>query len=318
MSLKGVCKSQLQIYHEKTGKKAQGGYGSLSQNDATGSPPPEVAAVLRDLLYDAFQAYDKDRNNELEKSEIKVFLKDFHETISDEEISKLLKTIDANDDEVISFEEFIVMAYHLIMNSDRQEAAEEDAAGQVRDALFDSSDDEEQEEIPEEFTDLSPEEQQKAIKWRAFKMLSIGTIMVIYFSDPMVDVMQEIAVRAGISPFYVSFVLAPLASNASEVVASMFYAAKKTRKTMTVSLSALEGAACMNNTFCLSIFMALIFFRGLAWQYTAETISIVIVELIMALMVRSSIMTTGEAFCVLSIFPLSLVLVATLEYFGFD
>ena len=65
----------------------------------------------------------------------------------------------------------------------------------------------------------------------------------------MVDVMQEIAVRVNISPFYVSFVLAPLASNASEVVASMFYAAKKTRKTMTVSLSALEGAACMNNTF---------------------------------------------------------------------
>eukprot|EP00539_Tryblionella_compressa_P021972 CAMPEP_0178891708 /NCGR_PEP_ID=MMETSP0747-20121128/19090_1 /TAXON_ID=913974 /ORGANISM="Nitzschia punctata, Strain CCMP561" /LENGTH=182 /DNA_ID=CAMNT_0020561585 /DNA_START=9 /DNA_END=556 /DNA_ORIENTATION=- len=182
------------------------------------------------------------------------------------------------------------------MNSDRQEAAEEDAAGQVRDALFDSSDDEEQEEIPEEFTQ----------SWSSIS------------SDPMVDVMQEIAVRAGISPFYVSFVLAPLASNASEVVASMFYAAKKTRKTMTVSLSALEGAACMNNTFCLSIFMALIFFRGLAWQYTAETISIVIVELIMALMVRSSIMTTGEAFCVLSIFPLSLVLVATLEYFGFD
>jgi hypothetical protein len=62
-------------------------------------------------------------------------------------------------------------------------------------------------------------------------------------------IFQEIANRVGVSAFYVSFVLAPLASNASEVVASMFYAAKKTRKTMTVSLSALEGAACMNNTF---------------------------------------------------------------------
>merc|ERR1719162_355376 len=59
----------------------------------------------------------------------------------------------------------------------------------------------------------------------------------------------------------------------------MFYAAKKTRKTMTVSFSALEGAACMNNTFCLCIFMGLIYIRGLAWQYTAETASIVIVRI---------------------------------------
>ena len=68
----------------------------------------------------------------------------------------------------------------------------------------------------------------------------------------------------------------------------------------------------------LSIFMALIFARGLAWQYTAETISIVLVELIMAVMVRNSVMTAGTALFVMSIFPLSLVLVATLEYFGFD
>ena len=64
--------------------------------------------------------------------------------------------------------------------------------------------------------------------------------------------------------------------------------------------------------------MALIFVRGLAWQYTAETISIVLVGLIMAMMVRSSVMTAGTALFVMSIFPLSLVLVATLEYFGFD
>jgi hypothetical protein len=38
----------------------------------------------------------------------------------------------------------------------------------------------------------------------------------------------------------------------------------------------------------------------------------------MALMVRSSVMTAGTALFVMSIFPLSLVLVATLEYFGLD
>merc|ERR1719331_1795488 len=94
----------------------------------------------------------------------------------------------------------------------------------------------------------------------------------------MVDVMANVGKRVGVPPFYVSFILAPLASNASELIASLNYAAKKTKKTITVSLSALEGAACMNNTFCLAIFMALIYFKKLAWKFTAETISILVVE----------------------------------------
>ena len=134
----------------------------------------------------------------------------------------------------------------------------------------------------------------------------------------MVEVMQEIAFRVDISPFYVSFVLAPLASNASEVIASQFYAAKKTSKTITVSLSALQGAACMNNTFCLAIFMGLIYFRGLAWQYTAETISIVLVQLIIFAMTRGETSSKLQGLAIMAIFPLSIVLVAGLEAVGLN
>jgi Ca2+/Na+ antiporter len=288
MSLKGILKPTIEDYQKSNaGGTLEGDYSSLKQDDNMfATPPPEIADMLKQILWDAFQAYDKDLNGKLEQHEIKAFLRDFHENISDEEILELRRRIDSDHDDYVSFDEFITMAYHLILNSRNGDGDRNSANAQVSDSVFSSGDDAaEEEEIPAEFTDLSPEEQQKAIKWRAFKMLSIGTLMVIYFSDPMVDVMQQIAVRAKISPFYVSFVLAPLASNASEVVASMFYAAKKTRKTMTVSLSALVGAACMNNTFwyviksdffswytkltsllwslsSLSIFMALIFARG--------------------------------------------------------
>ena len=67
----------------------------------------------------------------------------------------------------------------------------------------------------------------------------------------MCDVLSEVGNRIGVPAFYVSFVLAPLASNAAEVIASYSYAQKKTRKTMTISFSALIGAGNMNNTFCL-------------------------------------------------------------------
>jgi hypothetical protein len=122
-----------------------------------------------------------------------------------------------------------------------------------------------------------------------------------------------VGVRTGVAPFYVSFVLAPLASNASELLAAYNYALKKTSKSITVSFSALEGAACMNNTFCLGIFMALIFFKGLRWEFSAETISIVVTQLLMGCMSFKRVHTLMDGYIVLSIYPASLVLVYCLE-----
>ena len=104
--------------------------------------------------------------------------------------------------------------------------------------------------------------------------MSIGTLLIVFFSDPAVDVMSSVGTRLGLAPFYVAFVLAPLASNASEFIASYSYAAKKTQKTITVSLAALEGAACMNNTFCLAIFMALIFFQAALCEACSDVCSV--------------------------------------------
>lgn len=241
----------------------------------------------------------------------------------------LFARYDTDNSGHISLDEFIGLAYALIKAQDagntdgdsigsaRQSAVTR--ATLARNALGDGDDEKgEEEEVPAEFFDLSPDEQQAAIKKKAFIMLGLGTFLVMLFSDPMVDVMQEIANRIHMSAFYVSFCLAPLASNASELLSSMYYASKKTRKTITVSLSTLCGAASLNNTFCLSIFFFLIYFRGLAWQYTAETLSIVVVEIILGLFVQKKKLTLIEGAFILSIFPLSLVLVATMEHFGFD
>jgi Ca2+/Na+ antiporter len=297
-------------------------------------PPPAVASYLKEVLLEAFKKYDADKNGTLDKYELKTFFQDFHENISDEDMDELFNKFDTDNNGTISFDEFIGACYVFITEFNKKSAAEKVAAKQTtsytapkgrRDTFHEAlvenmfrDNPEEEEEIPEELVDLEPEAQQRAIKRKAFLMLFVGTTLVIMFSDPMVDVMQEIAVKLHLSPFYVSFILAPLASNASEVIASQYYAAKKTRKTITVSLTALEGAASMNNTFCLSIFMALIFFRGLAWQYTAETIAIVVVEFFMMFMAQKSVLKTYHAAIIMAVFPLSIALVATLEAFGLN
>ena len=300
-------------------------YGSTTEGNeamklSINALPDKVRGQVKELLRSYFHRYDTSGDGLLDRGEILVALrKDLNETNSTEaDISVLFKQYDYDDSGTLSFDEFCSLVLDIVKKDFI--APTEEAAKSGENENDDDEDDvsEEEEDVPEELAHLSPAEQQKAIKKRAFTMLTIGTVLVLVFSDPMVDVMQEMANRAGISPFYVSFVLAPLASNASEVLASAFYAAKKTSSSITISLSALEGAAAMNNTFCLSIFMGLIYFRGLAWQYTAETIAIVLVQLILAAFSKKKFLTTRDSFAILSLFPLSIVLVAVLEALGFD
>jgi Ca2+/Na+ antiporter len=113
--------------------------------------------------------------------------------------------------------------------------------------------------------------------------------VVALFSDPMVDTISEIGVLWGIPVFYISFILTPFCSNASELVASLAFAAKKRVANTSMTYSQLYGACVMNNTMGLGIFFALIAFRGLAWTFTAETIAILFV--ILAVGIPASITT---------------------------
>lgn len=75
----------------------------------------------------------------------------------------------------------------------------------------------------------------------------------------------------------------------------------------------------MNNTFALGIFMVLIYTKSLAWQYLAETLSILFVQLCVFFMVITRrTHTVLDACLILSLYPLSLVFVAVLESLGWD
>ena len=54
---------------------------------------------------------------------------------------------------------------------------------------------EEEEDMPEDLADLTPEEQQRRIKVRAAYMMGLGTLLCILFADPMVGVLDEIGKR---------------------------------------------------------------------------------------------------------------------------
>lgn len=102
-------------------------------------------------------------------------------------------------------------------------------------------------------------------------------------------------------------------------VAAISYARKKTRDSASTAITQCLGAGSMNNTFCLgaaalhpashtvqiqhhraplqpcrrvhlltaslaaAIFLALIYFQNLTWEFSAESISIVFIEVVVAL-----------------------------------
>ena len=64
--------------------------------------------------------------------------------------------------------------------------------------------------------------------------------------------------------------------------------------------------------------MGLVYFKGIAWQYTGETLSIVFVQLAVAVFARKGTLTPVDGALILAIYPLSVVMVAGLEAMGFD
>lgn len=154
------------------------------------------------------------------------------------------------------------------------------------------------------------------IIFKASWMMAIGSGIVLFVADPFVDCLTEwgSARRFNIPSFYISFVVAPFASNASELLSAYSYAVKKTRSSITISVSTLIGAACMNNTFTLGITFGLMYFQNIAWKFTAETVAMVLIQwMIGALAVAKSVNTLANGFMIMGCFPLCLFLVVGLE-----
>lgn len=64
--------------------------------------------------------------------------------------------------------------------------------------------------------------------------------------------------------------------------------------------------------------MLLICTQSLAWEFFAETLTILLVQVAIAVMALKKVHTMFDAWMILALYPVSLVLVATLEAMGWD
>ncbi|KAK4484691.1 hypothetical protein RD792_007283 [Penstemon davidsonii] len=155
-------------------------------------------------------------------------------------------------------------------------------------------------------------------KWTSIKavlLLLLGTVIAAAFADPLVDAVDNFSSATKIPTFFISFIALPLATNSSEAVSAIIFASRKNSRSASLTFSELYGAVTMNNALCLSVFLGLVYVRGLTWDFSAEVLVILIVCIVMG--VFASIRTTfplWTSFLAFLLYPFSLALVYVLDY----
>ncbi|KAA0066783.1 sodium/calcium exchanger family protein [Cucumis melo var. makuwa] len=163
-------------------------------------------------------------------------------------------------------------------------------------------------------------EEGKGVLIKAILFLLLGTAIAAAFADPLVDVVHNFSNATKIPAFFISFIALPLATNSSEAVSAIIFASRDKRKTASLTFSELYGAVTMNNVLCLSVFLALVYLRGLVWNFSSEVLVILVVTVVMGVM--GSFRTAfplWTSLVALLLYPFSLVLVYVLDYvFGWS
>ncbi|WZZ47615.1 hypothetical protein YC2023_043874 [Brassica napus] len=155
-------------------------------------------------------------------------------------------------------------------------------------------------------------------KWVTIKaalLLLLGAAIAAAFADPLVDTVNNFSAATGIPSFFISFIALPLATNSSEAVSAIIFASRKKIRTASLTFSELCGGVTMNNILCLSVFLAIVYLRGLTWNFSSEVLVILIVCLVMGGF--ASFRTTyplWTCFIAYLLYPFSLGLVYILDY----
>jgi Ca2+/H+ antiporter len=84
----------------------------------------------------------------------------------------------------------------------------------------------------------------------------LGAVLCLGFADPLVGSVGDLSRATGIPGFFIAFVAAPLASNASELVSSLKFALGKRSRNISVTFNqvreTVRTVSAWDNTCCLN------------------------------------------------------------------
>ncbi|KAL3508730.1 hypothetical protein ACH5RR_028131 [Cinchona calisaya] len=291
--------------------------GRLCKDDGT---------VDREVLEKLFNSIDDNGDGHLSHSELRALVIGIRfDEINLEEndaIEKVMKDFDTSQDSQINFLEFFNAIERWLLEARGSRASSQAGPGTIKYI----NDFHEQTRREHHFLGEQNDEVVDGVdnpRWTSFKavlLLLLGTVIAAVFADPLVDAVDNFSSATSIPSFFISFIALPLATNSSEAVSAIIFASRKNLRSASLTFSELYGAVTMNNVLCLSVFLALVYIRGLTWDFSSEVLIILIVCIVMG--VLGSLRTTFPLWTSLIAFllyPFSLVLVYVLDYvFGWS
>lgn len=307
-------------------KRAVTGFLKLLEKRAIGKLCKPDGSPDEQILEKLFKKIDQDQNGFLSRGELGAFIIGMHldelNLHDDDIVDSVMKELDTEkQDDQVDLSEFVRGISRLIKRARGGRVSHHTAetfkyldvydeeAKQEHFLLGDSSD-----ETGEEV------ENPKKTTIKAILFLVLGTVIAAVFADPLVDSVDNFSKATSIPSFFISFIALPLATNSSEAVSAIIFASRKRRKSASLTFSEIYGSVTMNNVLCLSVFLALVYVRGLTWDFSSEVLVIFLVCTIMGALgsfqTTFPLWTAGVAFL---LYPLSLVLVYVLDYiFGWS
>ncbi|KAL0301217.1 UNVERIFIED_CONTAM: Sodium/calcium exchanger NCL [Sesamum radiatum] len=290
-------------------------FGKLFGED--GKPNVEV---LRRL----FRMIDDNKDGYLSHTELRALIVGirFSEINLDEDdaVVKLMKDLDSSRDSRVDLNEFISTVARWLEEAKGAKAPNHTGSMKFIDDFH------EQTRREHDLLGDQGDEAAEGVdnpRWTSVKavlLLLLGTVIAAVFADPLVDAVDNFSTATSIPSFFISFIVLPLATNSSEAVSAVIFASRKNLRSASLTFSELYGAVTMNNVLCLSVFLALVYVRGLVWDFSSEVLVILIVCVVMG--VFASIRTTFPLWTSLLAFllyPFSLALVYVLDYvFGWS
>nr|DAD21137.1 TPA_asm: hypothetical protein HUJ06_022600 [Nelumbo nucifera] len=151
---------------------------------------------------------------------------------------------------------------------------------------------------------------------KAAFLLLLGTTILAVLSEPLLDAAQSFSTAANIPSFFISFVFLPLAVNYREAVSAITAARQKKQRSASLTFSEIYSAVFMNNIVGISIFLVLVYIRGLAWDFSAEVLVVLIVCIVMGLVSGfCNVFPLWTSIVAYLLYPFSLLLVFILIYF---
>ncbi|XVE80052.1 hypothetical protein DITRI_Ditri14bG0108100 [Diplodiscus trichospermus] len=280
------------------------------------------------IIKKLFETIDENHDGALSPSELKAFIIGIRfEEIDfdkDDAVRKVITDFDTSLDSLVQEDEFLKGITKWIYEAKQTGGAYlEPDSGTFK--LLDRF----HQQTKREHDLLGSEEQSdefvegvKSPGWISFKavlMLLLGTFIAVAFANPLVDAVDNFSDATSIPSFFISFIALPLASS-SDAVSAIFFASRKKKRTTSLTFSELYGAVTMNNVLCLSVFLALVYIRGLTWDFSSEVLVILIVCLVMGAF--ASFRTTfplWTCWVAYILYPFSLALVYVLDYaFGWS